>query len=58
MRIAMFIKIGPEFRCLEIFVPELECLQGKDKIKKGQNSSVYNKRARISMSRRMRSKFQ
>ena len=33
MRVAMFIKIGPEFRCLEIFGPELECLQGKDKIR-------------------------
>ena len=51
----MFIKIGPEFRCLEIFEPELECFQRKDKNK---NSSVYNKGARISMFRRMRSKFQ
>ena len=29
----MFIKIGPEFQCLEGYGPEFECLQWKDKIR-------------------------
>ena len=33
MRIAMFIKIGPEFQCLEEYRSEFECLQWKDKIR-------------------------
>ena len=33
MRIAMFIKIGPEFQCLERYGLEFECLQWKDKIR-------------------------
>ena len=33
MRIAMLIKIGPEFQCLEGYGLEFECLQWKDKIR-------------------------
>ena len=43
MRIPMFIKVGPEFKCVE----------GYD-----QNSHVYNNRARIPVFIKVRQEFQ